>query len=243
MRRHFIAWQMRADSATLEVMRQFDRLCSWRPGRSRVLALGLVLLPWLACAGAPDDDLPGKPVVGQNANGELLVFKVDADGQLRYRWRKPSNGDWSSWASLGGTFYPGLAVGRETNGQLSAFAVEQTTHALQYAHQTTSNGPAWSTWTSLGGELRPPLSVAAGADGRLEVFAGSLANNSVRHIHQTGDGGWSAWRDLGGEVAPPLAVCANEDGRQELFGIAAGGQNVRHCWQLRPSSESEWSVW
>jgi ligand-binding sensor domain-containing protein/signal transduction histidine kinase len=210
---------------------------------SRLLAMGLVMLPWMARAGAPEDSLAGKPVVGQNANGELEVFKVDAAGQVRYRWRKPSNGDWSPWATLGGTFYPGMAVSRDTNGQLSVFAVERTTHALQYAHQTTSNGPVWTRWTSLGGEIRPALTVAAGADGNLEVFAGSLTSNSVQTIYQTGAGGWSRWGDLGGDVDPPLAVGANSDGRLELFGFAAGKRSLRHCWQLRPAPGGGWSAW
>jgi ligand-binding sensor domain-containing protein/signal transduction histidine kinase len=236
---------MTAGSVNWDVMREFDRLwsLSLRSLGSRVLAVALAVLPSLACAATPDDSLPGKPVVGQNADGELEVFKVDAAGQLRYRWRKPSNGDWSSWANLGGKFYPGMAVDRDANGQLSLFAVEQTTHALQYAHQTSSNGPAWSKWTGLGGEIQPPLAVAAAADGRLEVFADNLDGNSVRNIHQTETGGWSHWNDLGGNVAPQLAVCANGDGRLELFGIAAGEHRLRHCWQLSPTSGSGWSAW
>ncbi|HEY3863940.1 MAG TPA: two-component regulator propeller domain-containing protein [Verrucomicrobiae bacterium] len=222
-------------------MWRFGRHCFLGLPGNRALALWVALLPWLARARTPD--AAGKPVVGQNANGELAVFKVDADGQLRYSWRKPANGDWSSWTALGGSFYPGMAVGRDAHGQLSIFAVEQSTHALKYAHQIGSNGPAWSAWAGLGGNVQPPLTVAAGVDGRLMVFADDLAGRSARSIHQTEAGGWSDWSDLGGNVAPPLAVCANRDGRLELFGITAGGHDVRHCWQLDPSSDSWWSPW
>ena len=87
-----------------------------------LLAGGLVLL-LAGVADANEDALVGAPVAARNADGHLEVFKVDADGQVRHRWQKLSNGDWSAWSSLGGSFAPGIAVVSNAAAQLEIFAV------------------------------------------------------------------------------------------------------------------------
>src|ERR1039457_6382263 len=69
----------------------------------RVIVAGLLALRGAIAAGAEEESAAGRPVVGKNADGYLEVFKVEADGQLLHRWQKRASGDWSSWASLGGT--------------------------------------------------------------------------------------------------------------------------------------------
>ncbi len=226
------------------MMRQFHRQCSWRPLSSRVLAVGLVVIPLLAGAGGADDSLMGKPVVGKNADGHLEVFKVDADGELLHRWQKLSDGKWSGWCSLGGSLLAGVALATNVDGTLEVFGVERDSGALCLIRQTVSNSLEWSDWTNLSGTLRPPVTVGQDLDGRLEVFAVDASTSAAMHLWQTdSQGHWSAWTERGGNLAPSLAVQRNRDGRLELFGLHANGGALVHCWQLRSNDSTDWSDW
>ena len=70
-----------------------------------LLTAGLLGPPQAGQAAADAEEYPwtGQPVVGRNADGHLEVFRVDADGELRHRWQKFSNGSWSAWSSLLGS--------------------------------------------------------------------------------------------------------------------------------------------
>ncbi|HXT13608.1 MAG TPA: two-component regulator propeller domain-containing protein [Candidatus Angelobacter sp.] len=202
----------------------------------------------LVAAEAPESagssSLAGQPVLGRNANGVLEVFQVAADGQLRHRWQKPSNGDWSSWSTLGSGVSPGIAIANFADGRMAVFAEDSSNHTLRYICQRETNSLNWSDWTDLGGKIRAPLAAGQDADGRLEVFAFSMDGSTVKHIWQTNaQNGWSAWSDLGGAVQSQLAAIRSEGGRLELFGIAAGGGQVLHCWEQRLNASGDWSRW
>lgn len=191
-----------------------------------------------------ENALAGKPVVGRNANGVLEVFQVTADGQLRHRWQKPSNGDWSSWSSLGAGISPGIAIANRADGRMAVFAVDASNHTLKYILQRETNSLNWSDWIDLGGVVRAPLAVAQDAVGGLQVFACDAATHAVERIRQTDEeGNWSPWSNLGGSVQSQLSAIKNKDGRIELFGIAGDGNGIFHCWQKQPSATSEWSGW
>ncbi len=77
-----------------------SRFCRW---------VGLVAA---LCAGdpvavlaAPIDTAPstaaGQLAVGKNSDGRLELFQIDFDGEVRHRWQKQRNGDWSPWSGLG----------------------------------------------------------------------------------------------------------------------------------------------
>src|ERR1041385_2016769 len=189
-------------------------------GRFLPVLVGLFFLSLGASSFADDNSLIGKPVIGRNADGHLEVFNADADGEVRHRWQKPSDGDWSAWSSLGGAFLPGIFVATDSDGLMNVFAVEQHSNALKFIRQKTTNGVEWLSWTNLGGPVRPPITVGQNADGRLEVFAVDANSGAVRCIWQTNvHGGWSSWSDLGGNVLPGLVTVANRDGRLEIFGV------------------------
>jgi ligand-binding sensor domain-containing protein/signal transduction histidine kinase len=210
------------------------------------MAIAGLGLPWCLSGAetAADEPPPGRPVLGRNANGVLEIFQVTAGEQLRHRWQKPSNGDWSSWSRLGTGISPGIAIANRADGRMAVFAVDATNHTLKYISQRETNSLNWSDWTDLGGAIRAPLAVAQDAEGHLEVFAFDLGGDTVKRIRQMdGEKNWSAWSDLGGAVQSELAVVKNQDGRLELFGIAAGGDNLVHCWQEQPTAGSEWSRW
>src|SRR5437763_11067609 len=79
-------------------------------------AAGFLALPFLA-RSFDLGTLEGKPVIGRNVNGQLEVFKVDAKGELRHRWQKASDGDWSAWSRLSGGCLPGIAVTTNRAGE------------------------------------------------------------------------------------------------------------------------------
>jgi polyvinyl alcohol dehydrogenase (cytochrome) len=88
--------------------------------------------------------------VGQNSDGRLEAFAVDASGAVWHDVQVSPGGGWSSWASLGGSGYRQVAVAQDGNGRLEAFAVDAS-GAAWHDVQTTPGGQGasgasiWST--------------------------------------------------------------------------------------------------
>ena len=186
-------------------MRKSDR---WGANRPAATALGLFAallgVIWARADAPPpeqhtDDPRMGQLVVGQNTDGRLEIFRVAPDGELRHRWQKASNGEWSSWGGLGGSLAPGIASAQTADGGLAVFAIDKDTRTLRYTRQKPPSHSGWSLWQNLGGSLRSPVTVGRNLDGRLEAFAVDAGSGAVKCIWQTNaEDGWSAWLDLGG---------------------------------------------
>ncbi|HEY1788207.1 MAG TPA: two-component regulator propeller domain-containing protein [Verrucomicrobiae bacterium] len=220
----------------------------------RFFRCSVLLLPWhtllllLVLSGVPkasavDDFLSSRPIIGQNANGQLEVFRLDDDGRLYHKWRKASTGAWSAWCSLDGSLWPGLAIVNDRGGKMEVFGVDRSTGNMEQIQQLADNGPDWSSWRNLGGNFGGSVAAERDADGRIEVFAVDTVTLHVKHVEQNANGGWSSWADLGGILDSALAVGRNEDGRLELFGLAARGGTLLHCWQFHPNTSNDWSAW
>jgi ligand-binding sensor domain-containing protein/signal transduction histidine kinase len=221
---------------------KFLRKCWCRPWRIAGVSGCLFFL--LAMARAGEDVWPGQPYVGKDADGQLEVFRLNADGAVCHRWRKPLNGQWSPWSSLGGCFSPGMVAASDAAGQLEVFAVSQTNQTLECIRQTGTNHFEWSSWKNLGRSIVAPVAVASDMEGRLVVFAVDAATRHVQFICQTGGvDGWSPWQDLGGAVEPGIVAVRNKSGRLEIFGVQAGGDALLHCWQLHTNEPAKWSSW
>lgn len=217
-----------------------------RAGRRLFAGLGVLLLAacFLPRAKAVDDSPAWRPFAGQRADGQLELFSVDEQGELRHRWQRPSNGDWTSWSSLGGTLFPSIAIANEANGCMDVFGIDKKTHSLVFIQQQTPTSLNWGNWMNLGGAVEPPIAVGKNSSGRLEVFACDALTHRVKHIWQLGlVGGWSSWQQLGTAAEKDLAVAANNDGRLELFGVSANGPTLEHCSQRRSDDSSDWSGW
>jgi ligand-binding sensor domain-containing protein/signal transduction histidine kinase len=205
------------------------------------------------CAGAsmmagaaPMDSAPrpaaGPLAAGKNSDGRLELFQIGLDGQARHRWQKESNGDWSPWSVLGGSFLPGVAVSLDADGRLEVFAVDQA-RQLNCIRQKARDSHEWYAWRNLGGMVYSPVALGQEADGRLEVFAFDALSQRVEHLWQTNaHGGWSHWEDLGEGPSTGLAVATNHDGRLELFGVDER-QHLVHCWQRQRNASTNWSAW
>ncbi len=205
-----------------------------------VLVLGLAKLPANA---APADWLYHAPVVGRDAGGHLEVFKVDNDGQVRHSWRKQSDGDWSSWMSLGGVFLPGIAVVTTGNGLLEVFAVKANSGDVWRISQKEPNSHEWTDWACLHGEVEPPLSAALGSNGRVWICGLAPRTGALRCLSDTGGAeGPGEWSELGGNLQPGVLITPNADGRLEVFGVDATTQSVVHRSQQH-QNDNHWSAW
>jgi ligand-binding sensor domain-containing protein/signal transduction histidine kinase len=170
------------------------------------------------------------------------LFQIDFGGEVRHRWQRERNGDWSPWSTLRGSFLAGVAASLDADGQLEVFAVDQALN-LNCIRQIARDGHEESKWNNLGGAVYPPVVTGQNADGRLEVFAIDVPSRAVKHLWQTNlHGGWSRWGDLGKGPSTGLAVAANADGRLELFGVD-GNQHLVHCWQRQTNNSNGWSEW
>jgi ligand-binding sensor domain-containing protein/signal transduction histidine kinase len=180
--------------------------------------------------------------VARDASGCLELFKISADGTLRYCWQKQPGGNWSGWSSLGGSWLPGLAAATNAHGEIVVFAVDRADHALSCIQQRRQTRD-WSGWTVLGGPVVPPATVGQNTDGRLEVCA-TDTDGAVRHIFQTELGkGWSAWEDFGGRLCPGLRCVRRLDGALELFGVGARSSHLLHRAQKEAGTSRAWLPW
>lgn len=182
--------------------------------------------------------------VGKNADGQLEVFNVDQQGELRHRWQKPASGDWSTWSSLGGTVLPGIAIANDAQGRINIFAINRTNKLLEVIREESANGHDWSEWSRLGGNVEPPLAVAQDAGGALEVFARDAVSHRIKRIRQTFfRDTWSSWSEMGVSVGGDMLVQRNKDGRLELFGMEPNNKALGHCWQNKADNADDWSEW
>jgi hypothetical protein len=163
----------------------------------------------------------------------MEVITRDMEGPA-YRIREQAPGAWhgSTWERLG-TMAIGprlLAVGRNTDGRLVAFAQgTDRGRGLWHLWQEEA-GKSWAQeWTTLGGSINTVLWVAAQEDGRLVVFARG-GDNALWRLEQREAGrAWGTWESLGGAVADLLAVGRQHDGRLAIFVQGAD----KAIWRLR----------
>lgn len=139
----------------------------------------------------------------------------------------------TQWNDLGGSITGTVAVGRNSDGRLEAFARWQD-NTLRHTYQTTPGGGQWSPWSNLGGSLTSNPVAATNTDGTLDVFALST-DTAIWHTKQTtpNSTAWTAWVSLGGQGASDPAIGVNADGRLEVF-IETTTNYLWHNWQTTP---------
>jgi uncharacterized protein (TIGR03437 family) len=139
----------------------------------------------------------------------------------------------TQWTDLGGAITGKVAVGKNADGRLEAFARWQD-NTLHHSYQTSPGSSQWSTWSSLGGTLTSNPVVASNPDGTLDVFVLS-SNTAVWHIKQAAPNStsWTGWTSLGGSGWNDPAVGVNADGRLEVF-IETTNYGLWHNWQTSP---------
>jgi hypothetical protein len=209
--------------------------------------------------GAPDrEGFLGSLAFTQNKDGRLEVF-VDRQGELAWhRWQQRAVGeaDWSVWDPFGlpnGRLFGSLAVGRDSQSRLVAFAPAAAPAAgkqeLWHRWQRTPGSP-WSPWTTLKsppGNRGPGEAVlGTNADGRLEVFT-VASDGTVWHRWQQRAGdpeSWEKpWDPLGAHGGGFREVAAGMDatGRLTLVATSQNGRDLFQLTQVTPGGH--WGSW
>ncbi len=189
----------------------------------------------------PQTGATHSPVVIENANGQEEVFMIGLDKKLYHQWQN-SNGSWSGWFSLGGSWPQDPAVDRDNNGVLEVFLVGNTgsdgTATLFHAWQTSPGSNNWTNWSSMPG-IWPSTtpSITYNAAGQQEIFMRGL-NGQLYHSFLSSNG-WTGWSSLGGSFAKDPVAVRNADGREEVFLVGLNSQ-LYHIWQ---NSNGSWGNW
>lgn len=195
----------------------------------------------------------------QNSDGRLEVFVDRQDGSAWHRWQRSTVGeaDWSGWQPFGlpdGDVRESLAVGRDPEGRLVAFATAAAPEAgeqeLWRRWQLSTPGGGWSAWTSLGsppGDRAPGEAVLGmNADGRLEVFT-VASDDAVWHRWQqlAGDHeSWTQpWHSLGSQGGGFSEVAVTMDAAACLT-LVATSRSHRELFQLtQVTPGGGWGSW
>jgi hypothetical protein len=99
-----------------------------------------------------------------------------------------TQGGWSPWSSLGGSFTSGPAVTTWGPGRLDVFA-RGTDNALWHIYFAGM----WSAWSSLGSQLASDPGAVSWGPGRIDVFAGASGNTLLHRYYDLSGSGWSGW--------------------------------------------------
>jgi hypothetical protein len=145
----------------------------------------------------------------------------------------------TQWAGLGGLITGNIALAKNADGRLEAFARARD-NTLWHIAQTAPGG-AWGQWFGLGGQIISNPAIGVNSDGRLEVFVVGT-DNAVWHMSQTSANSpnWVGWSRLGGSASKDdIAVGTNADGRLEIF-IHTSVNGLWHSWQTTPGAN--WSA-
>lgn len=179
-------------------------------GQATVAARAVNGQPWVRSVGSGiggtssrwavlDGLVKGDPDLVSVGGGGLLMIARGVDDRAYLRSR--SDGTWSPWTNLGGSFTSDLSIAALSNQILLAG------RGLDGAIWTASlQGSTFSGWMTLGGSLTSEPDVVLAA-GRMDVFARGLDGAMWQRSFI---GSWLPWRSLGGGFrSGPGAVVTN----------------------------------
>ena len=157
---------------------------------------------------------------------------VGRDTQLYHEWQN-SNGSWSGWYNLHGSWPKDPAVDRDRNGVLEVFMVGNTgsngTATLFHAWQTSPGSNNWTGWIPMAGIWPSETpSVTYNLSGEQEVFMRGL-NAQIYHAWLSSSG-WTSWYSLGGNAAKDPIAVQNANGLLGVFYVGADRQ-LYYNWE------------
>ncbi len=185
------------------------------------------------------------PVVARNADGRMVAFAVGSDNQL-YTKQEDDNGNWSSWASLGGSWPGQPAIGLNTNGVMEIFIVGNqgpNGGTLFHAWQTSPGSASWTGWQPMDG-LWPagtPAVTNYPGGGGLQVFMRGVNTDLYTTWENTpGDStSYSSWTPMGGYWNTDPVVAKNADGTMEVFMVGES----KELYYNQENIQGGWSGW
>jgi hypothetical protein len=191
--------------------------------------------------GSNGGSMASPPVVGQQTDGSLVLFTVDADGELWDLPQSGANGAFGSWQPLGTTGTSGSLAVATVQAGIAVFALDAT-GALRTA--TLSAADTLSAWTSLGGSgltARPAGVVYPGY--RLRVFVRG-GDGVIVTKFQDVSGTWPAdFTPVGNLVVAgsPAAVLSPATGKTEIVARTSDG-NIYSTGETAQGSGA-WRDW
>jgi hypothetical protein len=178
---------------------------------------------------------------GTLPDGRLVVFAVDADGQLWHRQQIAVNGPYGAWGSLGTvnlTDAPTVVANR-TGLQLFALTTTGTLRTASYDSSGTVS--SWSSLSTAGMTAIPAVVLYPGFRARVFVRA---ADGRIATKLQNADGTWPAAMPVTGafvSAGSPVAILDPVLGRTAV--IARGTDNeIYRLWETAPGSDA-WGQW
>ncbi|MFT7245332.1 MAG: hypothetical protein ACI82A_002700 [Candidatus Azotimanducaceae bacterium] len=104
------------------------------------------------------------------ANGSLIAFVVEADGEITYRQETaPSSREWAKRKSLD-VYGRWLMPIKHADGRITIFIIGTLGNVLTYITQTAPNSEEWSKETELKGSYGQQIQPVTYADGRVALF-------------------------------------------------------------------------
>jgi hypothetical protein len=178
---------------------------------------------------------------GTLPDGRLVVFAVDADGQLWQRQQITVNGPYGAWGSLGTvnlTDAPTVVANR-TGLQLFALTTTGTLRTASYTGSGTVS--SWSSLSAAGMTAIPAVVLHPGF--RARVFV-RTADGRIATKLQNADGTWpTALPVIGAFISAgsPVAILDPVLGRTAV--VARGTDNeIYRVWETAPVSGT-WGQW
>jgi hypothetical protein len=193
--------------------------------------------PWLDLGGS----MAAPPAVGRTPDARLVLFGVDADGQLWHLPQTTPDGGYAvGWSNLGDADLVATPTVVPVSDGLRLAALAAGGQVKVAAYQAG----ALSAWTSLGGSGftgSPALVPLPG--GRLRVVVRG-ADGTVMTKQQTTTGTWpAAWDPVSGLTAagPPAAILSPRSSRIELVARTADGT----LWSTGETAQGSgtWRPW
>ncbi|MFI6291564.1 PIG-L family deacetylase [Nonomuraea sp. NPDC050790] len=173
--------------------------------------------------------------VGANADGRLSVLSVQ--GRRVVSWDQGGDGRWRGPSSLGHAgawIAPGVAVERDSDGRLRAFAIRLRenglTDAIVTTAQRTPGGPWSGRWSSLGhppdgGNRTSAPQLALDRRGRINVFV-QTGTHQISYRTHLGNGVWAPWQTLPEQgLRSGITAMRDRMGRIELFATLCARAN------------------
>jgi hypothetical protein len=169
--------------------------------------------------------------VASQASGKLIVFALGGDNGIWYRVQNSdgtcSDGSWTAWTSLGGSWTQNPAAFSWGSGQAHVF-VRDSSGAFQYKF---FNGSSWdASWTNIGGNFKFGPAVTYAGSSKVEVF-GVNQDNTI--AHRRWHGLWATtWANQGGSATEAPAATSWGTARIDLFARGAdnGLWHLYHPW-------------
>jgi hypothetical protein len=179
-----------------------------------------------------------------NQDIRMEVLAIGSDGFLySTNENSPGSNDWSDWHSLGGhdlmggkaaptgALAPfiettnGLAVVRDGNGRLTAFALGGD-GSMYTVQQIDPNGNAgWGAWTSLQGHDLQEINAVLDGEGKITIFAQGADSWLYSRTQSIAGGGWREWKRVFSETITSWSA-TNRNGQVEVAAISSG--NLKH---------------